>query len=89
MVPVSCPIDGCAKVYYWDKELVTKHPKDTTTGLPDFFEYWSDHYGQFMLVDNPKKCKSFKGIGTANKNHCKSQHEMLLACCGKSISQGK
>eukprot|EP00957_Ditylum_brightwellii_P042144 3191926-Ditylum_brightwellii.AAC.1 len=69
MVPVSCPIDGCAKVYYWDKELVTKLPKDTTTGLPDLFECWSDRYGQFNLVDNPKKYKSFKGIRSAIKNH--------------------
>eukprot|EP00957_Ditylum_brightwellii_P104278 7942884-Ditylum_brightwellii.AAC.1 len=69
MVPVLCPIDGCVKVYYWDEELATKLPKDTTPGLPDSFEYWSDHYGQFNLVDNPMQCKSFKGIHTAIKNH--------------------
>eukprot|EP00957_Ditylum_brightwellii_P091191 6942660-Ditylum_brightwellii.AAC.2 len=69
MVPVSCPIGDCIKVYYWDKELVNKLPKDTTTGLPDIFEYWSDHYGKFNLANNPTKCKSFKGICTAIKNH--------------------
>eukprot|EP00957_Ditylum_brightwellii_P190583 14507773-Ditylum_brightwellii.AAC.1 len=60
MVPVSCPIDVCIKVYYWDKELVTKLPKDVTTGVPDFFEYWCDHHGHFNLEPDPRKCKSFK-----------------------------
>eukprot|EP00957_Ditylum_brightwellii_P050356 3818585-Ditylum_brightwellii.AAC.2 len=42
--PVLCPIDGCTKVYHWEEELVNKLPKDTTTDLSDFFEYWGDHY---------------------------------------------
>eukprot|EP00957_Ditylum_brightwellii_P153550 11686769-Ditylum_brightwellii.AAC.1 len=75
-------------MYHWDKELVSKLPKDGN-GLPDFFEYWGDCYGQFNLVTNPKKCKSFKGIQLAVKNHCKGEHKMLLACCEKIISQGK
>eukprot|EP00957_Ditylum_brightwellii_P074294 5645052-Ditylum_brightwellii.AAC.1 len=85
MVPVSCPIDGCIKVYYCNKELVTKLPKDVTTGLPNFFEYWGDHHGSFNLEKEPRKRKSFKGICSAIKNHCKSQHKMLLACCEKAF----
>ena len=85
-VPVPCPLEGCTKMYHWDEELVSKLPKDGN-GLPDFFEYWGDHYGQFNLVTDPKKPKSFKGIRLAVKNHCKGEHKMLLACCKKL--QGK